>query len=171
LKVLNIENTGENESEKGKEVVDEQDYAELKERMLRIAAEFDNYKKRAKKDMEASANLGKMAIIKNMLPIIDEFELAILAVNGSKDKSIAKGIEMLYSNLVDTLKKEGLKEIEVGEAFDPYKHEIIMVKESDKKDNTVIEVVKKGYMFEDMMLRPASVIVSKFKDNESKNND
>lgn len=129
--------------------------------MLRLAAEFDNYKKKAKKDVEISEKLGKAALIKNLLPVVDEFELSMLALNGSKENNLAKGIEMLYSNLMDVLKKEGLKEIETAGIFDPYKHEIIMVKESDKKDGTILEIVKKGYLFGDKLLRPAAVIIAK----------
>jgi molecular chaperone GrpE len=145
---------------------EEQNYEELREQMLRLAAEFDNYKKKAKKDVEISEKLGKAALIKNLLPIVDEFELSMLALNDSKDNSISKGIEMLYSNLMNVLKKEGLKEIETGGIFDPYKHEIIMVRESDKKDGTILEIVKKGYLFGDKLLRPAAVIIAKHADEQ-----
>ncbi len=134
--------------------------SEMKERMLRLAAEFDNYKKRSKKELEAAEDSGKARLAKSLLPIIDEFELAIMAVNGSKD-SIAKGMEMLYSNLLDTLKKAGLSEIEAKGIFDPYKHEIVLVKESKEKEGTILEVVKKGYIFNGIMIRPSSVIISK----------
>lgn len=153
----------EKEPDMAKELeMQKKEYDELKERMLRIAAEFDNYKKRVKKDIDDAERTGKASLISNILPVIDEFELAIMAMNGSKDSGvIVKGIEMLYSNLMDRLEKEGLKAVEVGKLFDPYKHEIMMVKETDKEDGTIIEVVKKGYMFNDRLLRPASVIVSK----------
>lgn len=159
----------EDETPKVNEAQDN-NYAELKEQMLRLAAEFDNYKKRVKKDIDNAENLGKAALIKDMLPVIDEFELAILAINDSKDKHVAKGIEMLYSNLMDTLKKEGLSEIEADGVFDPYRHEIMMAKESDEKEGTILEVVKKGYMFGDRLIRPASVIVSKKENKKDENN-
>lgn len=144
------------------------EYEELKERMLRIAAEFDNYKKRVKRDIDEAESVGKAALIRDMLPVIDEFELAILAINGSKDSNvIIKGVEMLYSNLMDRLEREGLRAMDVGKVFDPYKHEIMMVRETDKEDGTIIEVVKKGYMFNNKLLRPASVIVSKSRSEDS----
>lgn len=152
------EETGENEDR------EEGDYSELKERMLRLAAEFDNYKKRAKKELESAETIGKASLIKDMLPTIDEFELAMLAISDSKDGNIAKGIEMLYTNLMSILKKEGLSEIDTNGGLDPYKHEVIMVKQSDKEDGTILEIVRKGYMFKDRLLRPASVIIAK---NES----
>ena len=136
-------------------------YEEMREQMLRIAAEFDNYKKRVRKDVESAAKLGKASLVKSMLPILDEFELAIIAINESKDRDLAKGIEMVYSNLIGMLKKEGMEEIDANGAFDPYKHEIVLAKESDDDDGMILEVVKKGYMFDGIMIRPASVIVAK----------
>ncbi len=137
------------------------EYAELKEQMLRLAAEFDNYKKRAKNDLDKAKSMGKAELARNLLPILDEFELAMIAASGSSDKNVSKGIELVYSNFTDTLKRNGLREVSADGIADPFKHEIIMVAESDKKPGTILEVVKKGYMFDDMMLRPASVIVAK----------
>lgn len=135
--------------------------AELKEQLLRLAAEFDNYKKRVKKDLENAQSAGKASLLMDMLPIIDEFELAMLAIGNSEKNPVVKGVEMLYSNFIDVLKKEGLKEVETEGIFDPYRHETIMVRESEDKDGTILETVKKGYVFEGMLLRPASVIISK----------
>jgi molecular chaperone GrpE len=140
---------------------DSQEYKDLKESMLRLAAEFDNYKKRTKADSENSRNFGKAELMRSLLPIIDEFELALIAVNKTEDKNIAKGVEMLYSNFIDTLKKDGLTEIQCKGVFDPYIHEIVMTKESKEKGGTILEVIKKGYSFDKTLLRPASVIVAK----------
>ncbi len=139
----------------------EQPNPELREQLLRLAAEFDNYKKRVKKEIENSESMGKASLIVSILPIIDEFDLAMLAIINSKDIAIARGMEMLYSNLIGTLKREGLEEIAVDGVFDPYKHEIVLVKEDDAADGTILEVVKKGYSFGGRMLRPASVIIAK----------
>lgn len=166
-------NKEEDPSEEIVEAVEEKDqYAELKENMLRLAAEFDNYKKRVKKELDNAEKNGKMILIKDLLPIVDEFELAMLAI-GSADDNVGKGIEMLYSNLMDQLKKEGLKEVDAKGIFDPYKHEIVMVRESEKKEGTILEVVKKGYTFDDRLLRPSSVIIAKgkAKDDEVKNKE
>ncbi len=141
----------------------------MKERMLRLAAEFDNYKKRVKSDMEKAQVIGKAEILKNMLPVLDEFELAMLSVSASQDKNLAKGVEMVYSNFIDSLEREGLTEIGTDGVFDPYKHEIVVSKtESSKKPGTILEVVKKGYTFNGIMLRPASVIIAKETENEEK---
>ena len=134
---------------------------ELREQMLRLAAEFDNYKKRTKNDIDNARSIGRAEMVLQLLPILDEFELALIAAEKSNDKELARGIEMLYSNFMDMLKRQGLNEIKVDGAFDPYKHEILVARESGEKEGTILEVVKKGYMLEKIMLRPASVIVSK----------
>ena len=139
----------------------------MKERMLRLAAEFDNYKKRVKSDMEKAQATGKAEILKNLLPVLDEFELAMLSISQSQDRNLAKGVEMVYSNLIDSLEREGLVELAAEGIFDPYKHEIVVSKtDPSRKPGTILEVVKKGYTFNGLMLRPASVIVAKEDDKK-----
>ncbi len=166
-----IENKEIEESVKETHEKKEEDSAELRDKLLRLAAEFDNYKKRVKKDLDNAETMGKASLIRDMLPVIDEFELAMLALDGAKDSNLAKGIELLYSNFMDTLKKEGLEEVEADDIADPYKHETVMVRESDEKEGTIVEVVKKGYMFGDKLIRPASVIISKGKESKENKND
>ena len=146
---------------------EEQDSSALKEQLLRLAAEFDNYKKKVKKDIEYSERRGKAALIKDLLPVIDDLEIAILAWKGGKD-NLAQGLEMIYSNLMGVLKREGLSVVEVDGVFDPYRHEIVMAVESDEKEGTILGIVKKGYMFDDKLLRPASVMVAKNRKEEKK---
>ncbi len=131
--------------------------AELKERLLRLAADFDNYKKRTAKEVESSKTFGKAELIRKLLPVLDEFELAVAAAQ-KDDKD--KGIGLVFANLRDALKKEGVSEIEAKGVFDPYKHEIMLTKSSKEPEGTIIEVVRKGYCLNGMMIRPASVIVS-----------
>ncbi len=164
----------EEEEEKMEEKQPEEKKEEdnYKERMLRLAAEFDNYKKRVKNDVENAKGIGKAELLKKLLPILDEFELAVMSANSNDDKNLVKGIEMVYSNLVDALKKEGLSEMKSTGIFDPYKHEILMTKEDQKKKpGTILEVVKKGYMFGDIILRPASVIIAKEVEEKEKHNE
>lgn len=136
------------------------EYDELKDRMLRLAAEFDNYKRRVKADIENAKTVGKAEMLKDILPVLDEFELAFSAVGKSSEENFSKGFELVYSNFKDCLKKEGLDEIDTDGVYDPYKHDILMTKTSDKKDGTILQTVKKGYMFNGMLLRPAAVIIS-----------
>ncbi|MGC9098966.1 MAG: nucleotide exchange factor GrpE [Candidatus Micrarchaeia archaeon] len=158
----NKEQVKKEESEvKEEKCVKESEYLELKDRLLRLAAEFDNYKKRAAREVENSKLLGKAELMKKLLPTLDEFELALSV---SKESKETKGFEMIFSNLIEALKSEGLSEIETNGKYDPYKHEIILTKESEEKDGTILEVVRKGYMLNDILLRPATVIVAKHKD-------
>jgi len=140
--------------------------AEMKEKMLRLAAEFDNYKKRTRKEVDEAGAMGRASLMRELLPIVDEFELAILAMDKSGDKEMLKGIVMLYSNFMDTLKRNGLSEINCEGRSDPFRHEIVMVKESKEKEGTILEVVKKGYEVNGKMIRHASVIVAKHEDEK-----
>jgi molecular chaperone GrpE len=138
--------------------VKDSEAAELKDRLLRMAAEFDNYKKRVAKDIDNSKDLGRADVISKLLPTLDEFELAMASM-GKEDEN-HKGIALIYSNLISTLKGFGLREIDAKGKADPYRHEIVMAQKSDTEDGTIIGVVRKGYMLNEIMIRPASVIIS-----------
>jgi molecular chaperone GrpE len=140
----------------------EKEVAEMKDKLLRLAAEFDNYKKRSAKELEAARAMGKAELAKALLPTLDEFELALSALSDSEhDKQHLKGVELVFSNILGSLKSAGLREVDSKGKYDPYKHEIIMTRESKEPEGTIIEVVRKGYTFNDMLLRPSAVIVSK----------
>lgn len=144
-------------SEGAPQPVDE--VAELKDRLLRLAAEFDNYKKRVAKETEQAKIIGKAELIKKLTTTLDEFELAINSVDGN-DKT-RNGLELIYSNIIDILDSEGLSVIDTNGRYDPYKHEIVLARESKEKEGTILEVVRKGYEFNGILIRPASVIVAK----------
>ncbi len=151
------QNQGQNQqaSEKEKEL------AETKDRLLRLAAEFDNYKKKVANDVQAAKDIGKAELISKLLPVIDAFEIALYSSSlNSQQKEITKGFELLFGELYETLKNEGMQEIEVKGKFDPYTQEVLLTKPSEKPEGTVIEVVRKGYTFKNILIRPASVIVS-----------
>ncbi len=151
-------------SEEPSQPVDE--VAELKDRLLRLAAEFDNYKKRTAKDAEQARLVGKAELVRKLASTLDEFELAIDAIDGG-DKT-RKGLELIYSNILDILDSEGLSVIETNGRYDPYKHEIVLTRESKEKEGTILEVVRKGYEFNGILIRPASVIVAKQASKEEK---
>ncbi len=155
------------QSAEGENPNPEKEIADLKDRLLRLAAEFDNYKKKVAKDSELLKNLGKAELASKLLPSLDEFELALNAFDDNKfDSRNAKGVELVFSNITDALKSAGLKEIEAKGKYDPYKHEIVLTKNSKEQEGNIIEVIRKGYTFNDIMLRPASVIVSNGKSEE-----
>jgi len=140
------------------------DYNEIKERILRLTAEFDNYKKRSRNEVIRASESGKIEVIKNILPVIDEFELALISIGNSKKNSeldiIIKGVEMIYANLNDALKHLGLETIKTDNGFNPNLHEILMTKESNQKEGSILEVIKKGYTLNGVIIRPVMVIVA-----------
>jgi molecular chaperone GrpE len=137
-----------------------EDHESSKEQLLRLAAEFDNYKKRAKRDIEGARTLGMAEFARKLLPVLDEFYLAGIAAQKSADKSLSKGVELLYANFTETLKKQGLEEVKCEGIYDPFMHEIVMTQESKEKAGTILEVLKTGYLFSGILIRPASVIVA-----------
>lgn len=163
------ESSAAKEDKEATEKKQDENPEELRERFLRLAAEFDNYKKRVAKEIDASKLLGKAELVKKLLPALDEFELAMKTMDGENGSS-QKGIELVYANLVGALGQEGLEAMDVKGKFDPYKHEIMLAKESEKGEGVILEVVRKGYMFNGIMLRPASVIVAEVKQNGEQKN-
>ncbi len=144
--------------EDAEEVTPEDEGREQKERLMRLAAEFDNYKKRVAKEIEGSREVGKASLASKLLPVLDEFQLAMENIDMKTEQG--KGMAIVLSNFIDILKKDGLREIENDGTYDPYKHEVLMTKDSEEKEGKIIAVVRKGYTWKDIMLRPASVIVS-----------
>ncbi len=143
---------------------DSDECAEVRDRLLRLAAEFDNYKKRVAKEIDGAKDMGRADVIVRLLPTLDEFELALDAF-GKEDEHM-KGVALIFSNFISALKSQGLKEIDAAGKFDPYKHEIVMGRKSDRPEGEILEVVRNGYMLNSIMLRPASVIISKGDDGK-----
>ncbi len=172
----NIVKEAEKEQEGKPNVQEKNDDAEgcadIKEKLLRLAAEFENYKRRSRNEIDSSRNSGKAELLKGLLPVIDEFELALISSSQSLDKNLAKGIEMIYANFIESLNSFGLSVIDAKGVYDPYLHETVMVKESGEKEGTILEVIRKGYKFNDIMLRPAAVIIAGRKnEHEDKKQD
>lgn len=137
--------------------------AEANDRYLRLAAEFDNYRRRSAKERMDLISLANENLVKDMLPIIDDFERALAAIKDSDDTDSAKeGVELIYNKLVAFLKKNGVKAIEaVGKDFDTDFHEAVAqfpVEDKDKK-NKVIDVTQKGYTMGDKVIRYAKVVI------------
>ena len=93
------------------ETAPQEESEDMKEKFLRLAAEFDNYKKRTRKDIDDAGMLGKATLMKEILPVVDEFQLAMAAMDKAGDKDMLKGIAMLYSNFMDTLNGTPLGDI------------------------------------------------------------
>ncbi|MCG1008908.1 nucleotide exchange factor GrpE [Salinicoccus sp. ID82-1] len=129
---------------------------------LKLYAEFDNFKRRNRQEMELNNKYKHQKIVEDLLPIIDNLERA-LRIEGESDSfnSLLKGVEMVYNDLVNTLMKHDVKEIEsTGHTFDPNFHQAVMTEASDEEDGIVIEEFQKGYMLKDRVIRPSMVKVS-----------
>lgn len=153
-----------------KEQKERDEKKELIETLQRLQAEFENYKKRVDRDYENMVKCSNEDLIKQILPIIDNFELALKSCK-VKDE-FYKGMELIYSQLIDTLLSRGVKPIEcLGKKFDPYYHEALLTEESEKEPNTILEELQKGYMLYDKVIRHSKVKIAKKKKEDKKEED
>ena len=137
---------------------------DLREKLLRTAADFDNYRKRAQQEKIELLSFANAELIRKMLPVLDDMNR--LAEAGSNaDDPMVQGVNMIRKNFWKILQDEGLREMtSVGEPFDPDRHDALLLIETDEAaPNTVVEEHQKGYEFKDRILRHAKVIVSKEK--------
>lgn len=134
---------------------------ELNNKLLRLQADFINYKNRVEKEKESLYTSATEDIILQLLPILDNFERAL--DNMEKDNANYEGINMIYKQFIDVLTKNGLKEIECkGKTFDPKFHHAVFMEETEGEDElTILEVLQKGYMLKDKVIRPSMVKVAK----------
>ncbi|MBX5494290.1 MAG: nucleotide exchange factor GrpE [Bryobacteraceae bacterium] len=133
---------------------------ELQDRLLRLRAEFDNFRKRAERDRAELVEYAAMDVLRPVLPILDDFERALKVE--TSDKEYAKGMELIYNRTLEIVKKLGLEPIEsTGKTFDPYIHHAVEMVETDEADdNTILEEYQRGYNFKGRLLRPAMVKVA-----------
>lgn len=145
------------------------------ERLLRQAAELENYKKRSGRERDDAIRYANEGLLKDLLPVVDNLERAIAhASGGGNGKPLVEGVEMVLRGLTDVLAKHGAMPILAqGQPFDPTKHEAItQVETDDHEPNSVVEELHKGYMLRDRLLRPALVSVAKaVKTREKKNHE
>ena len=134
--------------------------ADLQDRVLRLQAEFDNFRKRSERDRSEYAQYAGMETVREILPVLDNFEIAIKTE--TPDKHYSKGIELIHQRMVDSLKKLGLEPIEsVGEKFDPHIHQAIeKVQTEATPDHTILSDFQRGYRFKGKLLRPSMVKVA-----------
>ncbi|ADH84771.1 nucleotide exchange factor GrpE [Desulfurivibrio alkaliphilus] len=136
---------------------------DLEDRMLRLAAEFENYKKRMQRERESAFKYAEEDLLKELLPALDNLERAIEQGHKTNDASaLLEGVEMTYRGLLAGLEKFGLKPLESrGQAFDPNYHEAMAMEASDEfPANTVISEFQRGYLYKDRLIRAAKVVVS-----------
>lgn len=138
--------------------------AQLNDRMLRLGAEFENYKKRVQREREDLIKYAGESFIIELLHIVDNFERAFQAADTTQDfKVLHQGVEMILKEVENFLKEKGVKKMNtVGEQFDPHKHEAIeQVVCAEGPENIIVEELQAGYELNGRVIRPAKVKVSR----------
>jgi len=128
--------------------------------LKRVAAEFDNFRKRVARDQEAQAARAHEKLVKELLPVLDDLERALVAAEEHEEAKLEEGVRLVHRELRSALGKEGLVEIETDGAFDPHVHEALLTQPSEQADGAILEVIQKGYRLGDRVLRPARVVIS-----------
>jgi molecular chaperone GrpE len=139
--------------------------SEYFDKWIRLQAEFENYKKRIQKEKSDQMRFGNEALLRAVLPVLDNLERAIEHGKNAREAGpLLAGVEITLRQLLNALEQFGVKPIlAAGEVFDPEKHEAVSQMESDFESDRVISEVQKGYLFHERLLRPAKVIVSRAK--------
>jgi molecular chaperone GrpE len=128
--------------------------------LKRVAAEFENYRKRAARDQESLVARAHERLVKELLPVLDDLERALAAAEEHQEAKLEEGVRLVHRELAAALAHEGLAEIETNGHFDPHVHEALLSQPSSAEEGSVIEVVQKGYRLGDRVLRPARVVVA-----------
>lgn len=139
-----------------------QEEESLKNQLLRLQADFDNFRKRTQRERNELFLFANEALFLEMLPVIDHFEMGFKSAEAHQtDGSVTEGFRIVYNQLLDVLKKFNVTAIDtVGEPFNPHRHEAVLHMPSDKPAETVLEQVRRGYLLGDKLLRAAQVIIS-----------
>lgn len=163
---------GEAKAADGEAVGESEDVAGLKDQLLRLAADFQNFRKRTAREMDEARRYGSEKVLLGLLPVLDNLERAV-SHSGEDDSPIAEGVRMVAKQFVDVLGTFGVTGFEsVGEPFDPERHEAMgqMVSE-DFPPGAIVEQMLKGYFMHDRLLRPAQVIVAAAPAREARDED
>jgi molecular chaperone GrpE len=129
--------------------------------LKRLAAEFENYRKRVAREQQALSARAAERLVGELLPIVDDLERALEAAEEHQEAKLEEGVRLVQRQLAAVLEREGLAEIETDGKFDPHVHEALLSQpSSDQSEGTVIEVLQKGYRLGDRVLRPARVVVA-----------
>ena len=136
------------------------DRDQLFDRLQRLAAEFDNYRKRNAREQVALRERANERLVKELIPILDDLGRALEAAAEHDEATLEDGVRLVHRALSELLTKEGLAEIQTEGKFDPHVHEALLSQPSDAEEGSVIEVVQKGYKLGDKVLRPARVVVA-----------
>ena len=133
--------------------------------LKRLQADFENYIKRSEKEKKDLINHATYKLVLKLLNIVDDFEKALNVVRKSENKEVVDGVEIIFKNLYKILEEEGVKPINNEKKFDPYKHDAIDFAEGSE-DGIILEELQRGYMLNDVIIRPAKVKISRGGKNE-----
>src|SRR6185437_9305268 len=137
---------------------EEQPGQEVDDRLLRLAADFENYKKRATRERLEYVTLANERLVKDLLPILDDLERALEAAAEHEEAKLEDGVRLVHRSLAQLLEREGLKQIDTEGAFDPHVHEALLAQPSEEHESgDVLDVIQKGYKLGDRVIRPARV--------------
>ena len=136
--------------------------AELNDRIVRLTADFDNFRKRAQREKDEARQFANQGLLEKLLPVLDNFEMALTAVKDA-DPSVRDGVQMILDQLLGVLKESGVEPVDaMGQPFDPNLHEALSQEETTEvEEGTVVQQVQRGYKLNDRLVRPARVVVAK----------
>src|SRR5438094_6830405 len=137
--------------------------AEYRDHLQRLAADFDNYRKRVLKEQTRAVEMASEPLMRRLLEVLDEFDLALMAAEQKPDlEKFLHGVELVYAKLLDVLRSEGLERIDaLGKPFDPQRHEALMQTGSGDGEPRVADVLRQGYTLKGRVIRPAGVKVAR----------
>jgi molecular chaperone GrpE len=128
---------------------------------LRLAADFDNYRKRVAREHAELTTRANERLVNELLPVLDDLERALEAASEHEEAKLEEGVKLVHRSLASLLERHGLKEIDTEGAFDPHVHEALLAQPAeDAEEGSVLQVLQKGYRLGDKVLRPARVIVA-----------
>ena len=133
---------------------------EYLEHLQRVAADFENFRKRAARDQESLVARAAERLVRELLPVLDDLERALQAAEEHEEAKLEEGVRLVHRQLADALRKEGLEEIPTDGSFDPHLHEALLAQPAEAQSGSVLEVLQKGYRLGDRVLRPARVVVA-----------
>jgi molecular chaperone GrpE len=128
--------------------------------LQRVAADFDNFRKRTARDHQALVARAAEQLVKELLPVLDDLERALEAAHQHEEAKLEEGVRLVHRELSHVLAKEGLVAVETDGQFDPHEHEALLTQPSDAEEGAIVQVIQKGYRLGDRVLRPARVVVS-----------
>jgi molecular chaperone GrpE len=142
------------------EIEEQQPEAEVDDRLLRLAADFENYKKRAARERQEYVTLANERLIAELIPILDDLERALAAAEEHQEAQLEEGVRLVHGSLASLLARHGVLPIDTDGKFDPYVHEALLSQPSEAEEGSVIDVVQKGYKLGERVVRPARVVVA-----------